>query len=111
VSDDQGEKSEEATQQRREDFRKRGQVAQTKELSAVFLLFTSLLMIWMLGKFFLTELHELFEVMLGQGVPTVHAHADWIPFASYAAYKAIYLFAPVAGVMFLISFASTVVQF
>ena len=36
---DSGEKTEEATQQRRDDFRKRGQVAQTKELGTVFLLF------------------------------------------------------------------------
>ena len=59
---DQGEKTEEPTQQRRDDFRKRGQVAQTKELSSVFVLFTSLLLIWLLGRFFLTELFELFHL-------------------------------------------------
>lgn len=107
---DQGEKTEEATQQRREDFRKRGQVAQTKELSAVFLLFTSLLMIWLLGRFFLTELFDLFQVVYGQGVYQVHANRDWIPFANFAAKKIFVLVAPVGAVMWLISFASTVVQ-
>ncbi len=107
---DQGEKTEEATQQKREDFRKRGQVAQTKELSAVFLLFSSLLMIWLLGRFFLTEFFDLFQVIFGEGVHTVHANRDWIPFASFAAQKVFVLFAPVAGLMWLISFASTVLQ-
>lgn len=107
---DQGERSEEATPQRREDFRKRGQVAQTKELSAVFLLFSSLLMIWLLGRFFLTELYDLFQVVFGEGVHTVHANSDWIPFASFAAQKVFVLVAPVGALMWLISFASTAVQ-
>lgn len=107
---DQGEKSEEATPQRREDFRKRGQVAQTKELSAVFLLFSSLLMIWLMGRFFLTELFDLFQVVYGEGVHQVHASSDWIPFASFALQKTFVLIAPVGILMWLISFASTVVQ-
>ena len=39
LDSDQGERTEEATQQRREDFRKRGQVAQPRELGSVFVLF------------------------------------------------------------------------
>lgn len=107
---DQDEKSEEATQQRREDFRKRGQVAQTRELSAVFVLFSSLLMIWLLGRFFLTELYDLFQVVFNEGVHTVHANTDWIPFANFAAQKIFVLVAPVGALMWLFSFASTVVQ-
>jgi flagellar biosynthetic protein FlhB len=38
MAEDQQERTEEATQQRREDFRKRGQVAQTRELASVFVL-------------------------------------------------------------------------
>jgi flagellar biosynthetic protein FlhB len=49
---DQGERSEEATQQRREDFRNRGQVAQSKEFSSVLLLFSAVLMIWVMSRFF-----------------------------------------------------------
>ncbi|MBK8201868.1 MAG: EscU/YscU/HrcU family type III secretion system export apparatus switch protein [Bdellovibrionales bacterium] len=50
---EQEERSEEATQQRREDFRKRGQVAQTRELGSVLMLLCSILAMWLLGKFFL----------------------------------------------------------
>lgn len=39
---EQEERSEEATQQRREDFRKRGQVAQTRELGSVLMLLCSI---------------------------------------------------------------------
>lgn len=49
-SNDQ-EKTEEATPQRRLDFRKRGQVAQTKELATVLSLLSMLAIIWLLGRF------------------------------------------------------------
>ena len=55
-----GERTEEATQQRREDFRKRGQVAQTRELSSVLLLFSSVLMIWLMSRVLLQQIYELF---------------------------------------------------
>ena len=56
----QGEKTEEPTQQRREDFRKRGQVAQTKELASAVMLLSILLVMWGLGRFFLEQLLEVF---------------------------------------------------
>ena len=43
ASSDSGEKTKDATPQRREDFRKRGQVAQTKELATVLMLLASVL--------------------------------------------------------------------
>ncbi|NCN95134.1 MAG: flagellar biosynthesis protein FlhB [Bdellovibrionales bacterium] len=107
---DSGEKTEEPTQQRREDFRKRGQVAQTKELSAVFVLFASLLLIWLLGRFFLSEIFELFQVVLGEGVAEAHSSADFGPLSILALKKMFVLTAPVGGILWLISFASTAVQ-
>ncbi len=107
---DQGEKTEEPTQQRRDDFRKRGQVAQTKELSSVFVLFTSLLLIWLLGRFFLTELFELFQVAFGEGIHSVHANQDWAAFGKFAMGKIFTLVSPVGGVLWLLSFASSVIQ-
>jgi flagellar biosynthesis protein FlhB len=41
MAEDQQERTEEATQQRRDDFRKRGQVAQTRELASVLVLLGS----------------------------------------------------------------------
>ena len=63
MSDDQ-EKTEEATQQRRDDFRKRGQVAQTRELASVLALLGSALMFWVLGRFALQQVSELITFTL-----------------------------------------------
>jgi flagellar biosynthesis protein FlhB len=65
MSEDQGEKTEEATDSRREDFRKRGQVAMTRELStALFFLFLSALL-YVAGRFFLQNLFDVFQQSMG----------------------------------------------
>ena len=53
AGEDNGEKTEEATQARRDEFRKRGQVAQTRELATVMYLFFGALGIWALSRFFM----------------------------------------------------------
>lgn len=107
---DQGEKTEEATQQRREDFRKRGQVAQSKELSSLFLLVTSLLGIWLMGRFFLEQLHILFRTNLTDFIVDSVRQGEWIPAAKFSLEKMLILTAPLCGLMWLVSFASSVVQ-
>ena len=62
LDSDQGERSEEATQQRREDFRKRGQVAQTRELSRRSLcFFPPCSLIWLFGHFSLNRFNDAFS--------------------------------------------------
>ena len=64
MSDDQGDKTEQATDQRREEFRKRGQVAMTRELgSAVFFLVGAGL-IYVSGRFFLHNIFEVFNKII-----------------------------------------------
>jgi flagellar biosynthetic protein FlhB len=65
MADEQGEKTEEATDTRREDFRKRGQVAMTRELSTAlfFLLMSGLL--YVAGRYFLQNLFEVFHQAMG----------------------------------------------
>lgn len=65
MAEDQGEKTEEATDTRREDFRKRGQVAMTRELStALFFLLMSMLL-YVMGRFFLQNLFDVFQQAMG----------------------------------------------
>ncbi|RYZ68761.1 MAG: flagellar biosynthesis protein FlhB, partial [Proteobacteria bacterium] len=52
MADEDSEKTEQATDARREDFRKRGQVAQTKELASCLILLTFAGGIYALGRFF-----------------------------------------------------------
>jgi flagellar biosynthetic protein FlhB len=54
------ERTEDATPQRREDFRKRGQVAQSREVGSVLVLLSSLLAMWMMGRFFLDQVYQVF---------------------------------------------------
>lgn len=65
MAEDQGEKTEEATDTRREDFRKRGQVAMTRELStALFFLLMSVLL-YVMGRFFMQNLFDVFHQAMG----------------------------------------------
>ncbi len=110
MSDDQGERTEEATQQRRDDFRKRGQVAQTKELGSVFLLFGSLMSIWLLGRFFLMQFSEIFNRSFTEFFLKAARQNEWVPAGIYALEKIALLVVPLSVVFWLMAFASSVVQ-
>ncbi|HMN68388.1 MAG TPA: flagellar biosynthesis protein FlhB [Bdellovibrionales bacterium] len=107
---DQGERTEEATQQRREDFRKRGQVAQTKELSAVFMLFANVLIIWLLSRFAFQQFHELFTMTIGDDLVAAVRGGDYMHLATFAVNKTALLALPVMGVLWAIGLASSLVQ-
>ena len=106
-----GEKTEEATQQRREDFRKRGQVAQTRELSAVFLLFASVLLIAMMSRFFFGQILELFNATLGGDlVQMVRGGETMANVSTFAMIKTAYLIVPPMLIYFFMGLASSIVQ-
>ena len=107
---DQGEKTEDATQQRRDDFRKRGQVAQTKELASVFLMFAAVLSIWMLGQFFLVQIYEIFQMSLGTFLVSAARGGSWIHAMGFAVEKTFLIVGPLMGIMWLVAFVSNVVQ-
>lgn len=66
--DDSGERSEEATDTRREEFRKRGEVAQTRELaSAVFMIVSAALLVF-LGSYFYEHILRLFNRIIDIGL-------------------------------------------
>lgn len=56
-----GERTEEATSQRREDFRKQGQVAQSREVQSVLLLLANVAILWVAGRFFMTQFLSLID--------------------------------------------------
>jgi flagellar biosynthesis protein FlhB len=64
VDSDQ-ERSEEATQQRREDFRRKGQVAQTRELGIVMSILGFALLFWMMSGFFSHQLQQSYQLVYG----------------------------------------------
>lgn len=107
---EQEERSEEATQQRREDFRKRGQVAQTRELGSVLMLLCSILAMWLLGKFFFVQVHDVFVQTLGSHLASSVRQGDWIAAAKFAGVKGLMIVAPIFGILWIAGVASSALQ-
>lgn len=109
MADDQ-EKTEEATQQRREDFRKRGQVAQTRELASVLALLGSATLLWALGRFSLQQVSELITYTLGPNLVNAVRTNEFAPVVFFVLKKMVFLAGPVIVMLLLLSIISTVVQ-
>lgn len=110
AAQDDGEKTEEATPQKRLDFRKRGQVAQTKELSTAMMLVFSLVSIWLTGKFFFQELYDMFHVIIGDHIAMTVRDGGVEASAIYAFKKVALLVAPIGIFLWIVSAASSLIQ-
>jgi flagellar biosynthetic protein FlhB len=110
MAGEDSEKTEEATQSRREDFRKRGQVVHSKELASALLLLASAGSIFILSKFFFSEISEIFRHTLGGDMVQAVRDGDLFTAMKMAGGKMFILIAPVLGISFIISVGSTVVQ-
>lgn len=110
MADDQQERTEEATQQRREDFRRRGQVAQTRELSSVMALLGAAIMFWLLGRLGLQQVSELLTYTLGANLVEAVRSNQVAPIVLFVVKKMIFVLGPIVGMLLLLSVVSTVVQ-
>lgn len=110
MSDDGEERTEEATEQRRQDFRKRGQVAMTRELGSVLMLLGTAMVLWMLGRFMLQQISEIVTESIGSFLVTAAREGDYKPAIWYIMKKAVLVCAPLMGLLFVTSIAATVVQ-
>lgn len=110
MSEDQGEKTEEATESRREEFRKRGQVAMTRELSSAlfFLIFASLL--YVTSRFFLQNIYEVFQHAMGGEFIRKMKENHLSDILSYVGLKIILLVSPMFVLSLIIGVASQVLQ-
>lgn len=110
MADEDSEKTEEATQTRRDDFRKRGQVVNSKELGNTLFLLAGAGAIFLLGRFFFTELHEIFRHTLGPDMAAAVREGDLFTAAKMAGGKMLLLIAPVLGISLIVGIGATVVQ-
>ncbi|HVK61673.1 MAG TPA: flagellar biosynthesis protein FlhB [Bdellovibrionales bacterium] len=110
MADDGEERTEEATQQRRDDFRKRGQVAQTRELGSVLMLLSSALILWALGRFFLEQVSLIVTESLTSFLVEAARNGDYKPAVIFVTKKAVFILAPLLGILGVMSVAATVVQ-
>ncbi|MCB0394457.1 MAG: flagellar biosynthesis protein FlhB [Bdellovibrionales bacterium] len=107
---DAGEKTEQPTEQRRADFRKRGQVAQSREVASVMLLFGVGLCIWLLSSFFVSQVVGLYNQSWTSSLLQVARNGDVIPALRLAGEKAAILLLPILGVALLFGIGSSVIQ-
>ncbi|MBK9292911.1 MAG: flagellar biosynthesis protein FlhB [Oligoflexia bacterium] len=104
------EKTEQATQQRREDFRKSGQVAQSREITSILVLMGVGLLFYFLSREFLQNLGVLFTTSFTEYFLAAARHGDLMPGIKFALSKAFMVIAPVMGIAVLTGILSTVMQ-
>ena len=110
AGEDDNEKTEDATPQKRQDFRKRGQVAQSKELGTAMVLVFSILALWFLGQFFFSQMVETFEVLMGNHIALSVRDGGINASIMFALKKTFLLIFPMGAFLWIISASSTVLQ-
>lgn len=110
MAEDQGERTEEATQTRREEFRKRGQVAYSKELGSALFMLTAAFTVFGLSKYFFHEIYGAFQMSLGPDMVEAVRGGDMFTALRASGEKILFMIAPVMAVALVIGIGSQVVQ-
>jgi flagellar biosynthetic protein FlhB len=104
------EKSEQATSQRREDFRNSGQVAQSREIGGILILLGVASVFYMLSRQFMEEVISLFSTAFTDQIVSAARHGEIIGPLKIALEKGLYILAPVFGVTLVMGVGASVAQ-
>jgi flagellar biosynthetic protein FlhB len=104
------ERTEEATAQRREDFRRRGHVAQTRELASVLLLLGFACCIWMMGQFFLGHIFEAYRMAYAAISPGTMNKDAIVPLMGQIGIHALLVLGPIFLLAFIVAAGSSLLQ-
>lgn len=110
MADEDQEKTEQATDARREEFRKRGQVAHTRELSSALFLFVAAGGVYVLGQFLFKNIFEVLNYSFGAQMVSLIRSGEIQEALKFSGAKMIILVLPVLAIAGLIGAASSVVQ-
>ncbi|MGZ3843637.1 MAG: flagellar biosynthesis protein FlhB [Bdellovibrio sp.] len=110
MAEDSGEKTEQATDARREEFRKQGNVAHTKELGSAVILLAAAGGVYALGRFFFKNLFDIFNYSFGQNMVTLIRSGNFTDAMRFSAEKGVILIAPVMGIAGVLGVATTIMQ-
>lgn len=110
MAEDQDERTEQATDTRREDFRKRGQVAMTRELSTALFFLVAAGLLYVASKFFLQNFFELFGRTMGPHMVQTVREGKILEALSYMGYKLLIMTAPVFFIALIVGVLSQVLQ-
>lgn len=110
AEENQGEKTEQATDAKREEFRRQGQVAQTRELSGAVLFLVAAGGIYVLGRFYYVQMDELFQRSFGGEMVTQLRNGNVYEFVQIAGLKAALLIFPAILATGVLGAASVLIQ-
>ena len=110
MSEDQGEKTEQATDSRREEYRKRGQVAMTRELGSAIFFLVAAGLIYVSGRFFLQNMYEVFDRAMGGELVKSIREGHISDVFSFVGIKLVVMMGPVFVVALVIGVGSQVIQ-
>ncbi|HWU42188.1 MAG TPA: EscU/YscU/HrcU family type III secretion system export apparatus switch protein, partial [Bdellovibrio sp.] len=110
MAEENGEKTEQATDARREEFRKQGNVAHTRELASAVLLLAASGGVYALGRFFFKNFYDLFHYSFGPDMVQLVREGKFTDAFRMNGEKAFILIAPVIGIAGLLGAASSIVQ-
>ncbi len=110
MAEQTGERTEEATQARREEFRKKGQVAQSKEVSSALFVLATLGLLLLLSRFYMQNIVDVFRFTMGPDLVQAVRSGDVIPALMVAGNKMVILLLPVSGAALLLGVISSVLQ-
>lgn len=110
MAEENGEKTEQATDARREEFRKKGNVAHTKELASAVLLLAAAGSVYALGRFFFKNIYEIFQYSFGNDMVVLVREGNFTEAMKFCAFKGVILIAPVMGIAGILGAASSLMQ-
>lgn len=104
------ERTEEATQQRRDDFRRRGQIAQTRELAPVLSLLGFALAFALLGSFFMQQMMGSYKSVYDYITPGEMSKDSLFAMLRHLGISTFFVLGPIFALCFIFSIASSVLQ-
>lgn len=110
MAEDQDEKTEQATDARREEFRKRGQVAQTKELGTAFVFLLAAGLMYMLGKFFFQNIYEVYTQIYGPNLVQIIKTGQVTEIMPFVGMKLVVLLGPLFLIFLVVGIFSQLIQ-
>lgn len=110
MAEGQDDKTEQATDSRREEFRKRGQVATTRELSTALVFLAAAGLLYAMSRYMFATLVEVFNVTFGLSMLKLVKAGEYADLFWFVGEKLTYLLSPIMFGAMIIGVASNVVQ-
>jgi len=104
------ERSEQATQQRRDDFRNAGQVAQSREIGGILIIMGVACVFYFMSRQFLEAVMELFSSTFTEHILFAARQGDITPAIRFALGKGLFLVAPIFAITIFMGIGGTVAQ-